>query len=726
MRAAIGRARENRSSAELELMSSTSRDVGELWNGESIVRSMGRPSVVQLILIRSEINDSETRGLYTLETALAEGKMSCHGRFKSGCLFQMRCVLSLEYLDYDGPTWSDRPPGQTNKIHSSTSQDASVPSTTEDIPRTSISIKDPEHAIPQELVPGSQRLPEYSNNPNISLNLHHGSGLKALIASAIMGGLLQFGVVAYAGAVTFHPGLRKRVPPYSEAVPHLALLGFVLLSSGTIILTVSLAIVCNIIETSTSEREWTVTDQNQPLPLDKVRSDQLRVMWIQREHSVGDQQFDAAVLLAKRDKSTVLTSRRSERLVERIARDQKNLETAEGQSGILAHIAHDQTEWSTVISSVTSLVGFILQFQGFRYVNWSCSLVQLAAIFAMTLVRAVLRRGLVVRPQAFPVAHPRHELDRLTKHLVSDPGYFGQASQDSAEERDFHESVAWTITFAYHGDLLGELGNDLEQESEKPITGGDSNQDRDDSGIVNHGISELVSPLYQGNVALAIRNRLQTLTRLDGCMEGYAQAVAIAIKSVLNTFIRDGTSFVWILDLPGYYTNTDLDSQSQNPQRIARYRITIDRDCDSIRDWNCEGLALTLESVLSLWLACLKEEHPPGDENTQSASVSPQLSHRFSLGPEIGDVRRGDIVRWIVGANSLTPRVDKPNDSYTLQHEKYHHYDPQRRPMYGIRDIRPYDPAKGIKHTPDTASHDVSHGIITDVYSVQCAHVQCR
>jgi hypothetical protein len=83
MRAVIGRARENRASAELELMSSTSRDVGELWNGESIVRSMGRPSVLQLILIWSEINDPKTFGLYTLKTALEEGKMSHHGMLES-------------------------------------------------------------------------------------------------------------------------------------------------------------------------------------------------------------------------------------------------------------------------------------------------------------------------------------------------------------------------------------------------------------------------------------------------------------------------------------------------------------------------------------------------------------------------------------------------------------------------------------------------------------------
>jgi len=69
MRAIIGRARENRASVELEIMSSTSRDVGELWNGEAIVRSMGRPSVIELILIPSRMKVPVTCGLYTLEDA---------------------------------------------------------------------------------------------------------------------------------------------------------------------------------------------------------------------------------------------------------------------------------------------------------------------------------------------------------------------------------------------------------------------------------------------------------------------------------------------------------------------------------------------------------------------------------------------------------------------------------------------------------------------------------
>lgn len=42
LKAIIGRARETRAAAEIELMSSTSHEVCELWNGQGIVRVMGK------------------------------------------------------------------------------------------------------------------------------------------------------------------------------------------------------------------------------------------------------------------------------------------------------------------------------------------------------------------------------------------------------------------------------------------------------------------------------------------------------------------------------------------------------------------------------------------------------------------------------------------------------------------------------------------------------------
>lgn len=65
LKAIIGRARENLAVAEAELMSSTSNEVCELWNGQEVVRCMGSASISEFICIlpASESQDgSKTRG----------------------------------------------------------------------------------------------------------------------------------------------------------------------------------------------------------------------------------------------------------------------------------------------------------------------------------------------------------------------------------------------------------------------------------------------------------------------------------------------------------------------------------------------------------------------------------------------------------------------------------------------------------------------------------------
>lgn len=70
-RAVIGRARENRAAVEVELMSSTSHEVCELWNGQGVVRTVGRPEIQEIIYLEELKNekDPETFGLYTVESA---------------------------------------------------------------------------------------------------------------------------------------------------------------------------------------------------------------------------------------------------------------------------------------------------------------------------------------------------------------------------------------------------------------------------------------------------------------------------------------------------------------------------------------------------------------------------------------------------------------------------------------------------------------------------------
>jgi hypothetical protein len=67
LKALVGRARENITAVEVEVMSSTSHEVCELWNGKAIVRTAGRPMVKQLIYL-DWLKDKEgfEFGLFTL------------------------------------------------------------------------------------------------------------------------------------------------------------------------------------------------------------------------------------------------------------------------------------------------------------------------------------------------------------------------------------------------------------------------------------------------------------------------------------------------------------------------------------------------------------------------------------------------------------------------------------------------------------------------------------
>lgn len=58
-KAFVGRARENRALVEFELMSSTSHEVGEAFNGKGIIRVMGKPTIAEFLIFRNEYKAAE-------------------------------------------------------------------------------------------------------------------------------------------------------------------------------------------------------------------------------------------------------------------------------------------------------------------------------------------------------------------------------------------------------------------------------------------------------------------------------------------------------------------------------------------------------------------------------------------------------------------------------------------------------------------------------------------
>ncbi|KAF8461726.1 hypothetical protein BDZ91DRAFT_662932, partial [Kalaharituber pfeilii] len=77
LKATIGRARESRGAVEVDLMSSTSPDVCELWNGSQIVRVAGSAPMARILYFPEEREKNPERsGLYNLEEAKKQGLLT--------------------------------------------------------------------------------------------------------------------------------------------------------------------------------------------------------------------------------------------------------------------------------------------------------------------------------------------------------------------------------------------------------------------------------------------------------------------------------------------------------------------------------------------------------------------------------------------------------------------------------------------------------------------------
>jgi len=86
LKAIIGRARESRAVAESELMSSTSKEVCELWNGQEIVRVMGEGPIREFVILLPEddTEDEHPAKVMKLEDSESEGRnyLRKHGERK--------------------------------------------------------------------------------------------------------------------------------------------------------------------------------------------------------------------------------------------------------------------------------------------------------------------------------------------------------------------------------------------------------------------------------------------------------------------------------------------------------------------------------------------------------------------------------------------------------------------------------------------------------------------
>lgn len=54
-------------------------------------------------------------------------------------------------------------------------------------------------------------------------------------------------------------------------------------------------------------------------------------------------------------------------------------------------------------ATLTAIVGFVIHFVGLRALHWSATIYQLGVMLIMTIIRALVRRGLSVGPVCYPL-----------------------------------------------------------------------------------------------------------------------------------------------------------------------------------------------------------------------------------------------------------------------------------------------------------------------------------
>lgn len=357
LKAIIGRAREGRADVELELMSSNSLEVGEMWNGQTIVRVLGTPSIFQLLYSTNETDRDPAN-----ET------------------------------DRDPANETDRDPAEY--IKTLDTGNGFFKTVASQSGTQSIRSNNPEDGFDpgielRHLLPGTLNYSHFDRTgiypPNISLNARgEPVSEREKWAWAFISILTQITVLLYQALITFD-GNWMYLGEKGDQEPSIG--AFLLTAIGTVSLTSGMLICSYVVESASTETDWVRTGD-----------EQLTVAWIQKGATVGDQVFDPYLIFGHKGQQVIRTSQRS---------------TA--KTGV-------KVQYLVLLGTFITVAGFIIQFSGLRGMNWTATVVQLAAIGFLTVVRSIVRRRMSKEPTAIEVPDG-HELDCMARKIGGCDGW---------------------------------------------------------------------------------------------------------------------------------------------------------------------------------------------------------------------------------------------------------------------------------------------------------------
>ncbi|KXX81406.1 Ankyrin-1 [Madurella mycetomatis] len=662
-RSFIGRARENRATAEIELMSSTSQEVCDMFNGKGIVRTMGQPAIAQFIIFPDLYAESEKRpgtdpscGIYNLQEAAnlkrpEKRVMTYHKHQSKSYVTAADWVRQLLSILGSNKTRSDEENGggtaanvTNEKLHSTL---------------------------------------DFLGPPNLQLNLSSGqasSERKALelFVAAIAALILQLSLFVIAGVVVYHQPTRNRIGygPQPYGIPCYFI--------GSSFLFIGMALCSFVIESSTVEFVWMraargkTTDKHDP---------DARLIWLQQSQRVNDQTFGSYAILSGR-KRYVLTSSRQED-VQSCNDHKKDDSNHEPDSS-----TRRGWEWLTLFGVFSGSLGFIAQFIGLRGLPWPCSIAQLLGIFFMALVRALIRRRMGRIPYSCPV-FPNYELDFLAARIVFDDRFrefdllkTGNESLEWNNERsgELESTCSWKVATAEKNTRSRfpflKTASVTSTSIDKDVRPGPSKDSSSEEGPEDVGksfatarVSKEGQPsreMHDGSSQqlVRVRERLGDLCRWSCGASEVALTLAESIERFMQVFFPkldsdSSCSFSWAFETCRQFPKEDT-------RGTDLVTISLTKHAGIGARWSVE--VGKVEAVLSLWMASIEvdrikaekakaaegENSKPGsvvsgqgrkesaDWRRSKAGIGSKVNYCRIIGEDFNDsVLRRDISWWV-------------------------------------------------------------------------------
>lgn len=447
------------------------------------------------------------------------------------------------------------------------------------------------------------RDPPIISAPNISLNVNKRVPQAEIYCIAVSAVSLQVAVLVYAYNSTCNARLRRSLKLESNPLWawYCTLIGTVLLVAGVLAC-------CLIIEKSTVEKRY------------RLKSGDGRLLWLQKGQTVSDQVFSSSAILAKESTSTILTSRRNDDLSD------------------LFHPKSYAIRYGTIGAVILSISGFIIQFMGLRGMHWSVSVAQFISTAVMSVLRAVLRRGLSDCPEHHQL--PRdHEIDWLSVRFSEKDGGLRlwdrqPTLQEPKPPRRWLRDLFRVSAKPAYADAMDSFGPSGDQQFKWNIV----------SEALNSGYDPPNAPLPGTNRAQCVvnsRERLGYLTRWPSAYSDQATSLVASIECIMNfPDLYNGTEpFVW-------WMRATTGGGTSPAAEVIEFRI------NRVEDRWVVNLG-QIEAVLSLWMYSVKQSEgildDVGDARLRSGKVNRKPTTR-PLGRSTPLLRRD--LRWWMGMDA--------------------------------------------------------------------------